>query len=80
MSNMSCYLTNQPSKLLYFTIKTLFTLAMPKVGGKVPTRTYGQVIELELVDDLKKLHKPRKHCAYQIDVTWTDSAVRRVYR
>ncbi|KAL5266297.1 hypothetical protein ACHWQZ_G003650 [Mnemiopsis leidyi] len=53
---------------------------MPKVGGKVPTRTYGQIVELELLEDLKKIHKPKKQFAYQIDVSWTDSSTRRVYR
>ncbi|XP_063684941.1 uncharacterized protein LOC134819101 isoform X2 [Bolinopsis microptera] len=53
---------------------------MPKTGGKVPTRSYGQIIELELIEDLKKVHKPKKQFAYQIDVTWTDSSTRRVYR
>lgn len=53
---------------------------MPKVGGKVPTRTYGQIVELELLDDIKKIHKPKKQFAYQIDVSWTDSSTRRVYR
>ena len=46
----------------------------------MPTRSYGQIIELELIEDLKKVHKPKKQFAYQIDVTWTDSSTRRVYR
>ena len=46
----------------------------------MPTRVYGQIIELELIEELKKIHKPKKQFAYQIDVTWTDSSTRRVYR
>jgi hypothetical protein len=53
---------------------------MPRAGKNVPTRSYGQIVELEVIEDLKKVHKPKKQFTYQIDVTWTDSATRRVYR
>lgn len=67
--------------VILFSMKPrFFTTGMPKVGGKVPTRTYGQIVELELLEDLKKIHKPKKQFAYQIDVSWTDSSTRRVYR
>ena len=64
----------------YSSLTCYFMIGMPKVGGKVPTRTYGQIVELELLDDIKKIHKPKKQFAYQIDVSWTDSSTRRVYR
>lgn len=54
-------------------------LAMPKASGRVPSRTFGQIVELEVLEDLKKVHKPKK-IAYQIDVSWTDGVTRRVYR
>jgi len=53
---------------------------MPKAAARFPKRTFGSVIELQLSPNIKKVSKPKKHFAYEVAVTWTDSTARTVYR